>query len=253
MSHQPDLATADGRRLDAAMKYAVSIVGRWARDGVVYIPDVDPDIEHVVELFLPVFEVRGTKSGEPLLAGYIFQSLSTREWIDHYQSSPRASELIRDRIHRNLFSGRPLPASILPMVGKIVAKLIDEPRALPQKPTLLFRDTLIAGIAKRVTASFGYHLGASKATYDSREYVPVRACTIAAAACFGFGIIVNPERADKVARKTGLPIEKATERGVFDGDFAMPKNALTISRNRDLHAAAAGFEQELLLAHKYFF
>ena len=90
-----------------------------------------------------------------------------------------------------------------------------------KKKPLIHRDTLLAGVAKKVSSTFGFHLGATK-TRSSEEPPPVCGAVISAAAMFGFDVIVNFARSDAMCRRAKLPIENIVENYVLEPRDLLP-------------------------------
>jgi hypothetical protein len=87
---------------------------------------------------------------------------------------------------------------------------LQGPKRQRKKKTLKHRDTLLAGVAKKVSAAFNMHLGATKSRL-SQDPPPECGAVIAAAAMFGHGVVVNNLRADAICRKSSLPIDLLEE------------------------------------------
>ena len=220
-----DISPTDAQSFEAAIKYAVLVASRWHTEQGIYIPDIDPGAKSANDMFAPVFQSTGYVSSEkPKFVGYDVAKVTAREWQDAYLSSRSAALVIERNLSTNLFFGFKMPEGAMIFVSAFMHGDIRKPKKATGKPPRTHRDTLLTGIAKRVSGDFHFDLGAAKVTYVEAETPPIRACTIAAAGLFAFDHFVSPERADTIARSKKYPVDLASKNGVF-----FPAGAVDIS------------------------
>jgi hypothetical protein len=199
--------------LPLALAFAVTVSAQWCRDGEVYIPFIDDALVEALDLFNPVYQTVGYNDEGKRLVGYQVKQIDVSEWERIFNSGAKAANHIRARLSVNLENSFPLPSSAQDFLVKL-AKGLQNPPAPKKKKSHLHRDTLLAGIAKKVSNAFGVPLGATKTRLSGSE-IPICGCTIAASSLFAFGSTVNFPRADDICRNNDLPIGLAAEHYVF--------------------------------------
>ncbi|KAA0909827.1 hypothetical protein FLO80_19875 [Aquicoccus porphyridii] len=200
-------------KLPTALSYAVEVMGPWIRRGEVYIPFIDAPVMEALANFQAVHQTVGYDNESKELVGYKTSDISLEQWQGHFRQSARAAQYIRLRLAVNIENGYPMPKPAKQFAGMLANGMADPP-APKKKKSQRHRDTLLAGVAKKISAAFGLPLGATKSRL-SQEPPPICACVIAAAALHGHGISVAFPRADAICRKTDLPIEIAATSYVF--------------------------------------
>lgn len=103
----------------------------------------------------------------------------------------------------------------------VLAGEVDDPPPPQTKKSLEHRDTLISGVAKKISTVFNLPLGATKIRL-SQDPPPMCGCVFAAAALFGHGLIVNYPRADAISRNMALPVDLAAKSYVFEPFYLKP-------------------------------
>lgn len=203
----------EAEELIAALSFAVDAMGRWVKKGDVYIPFIDEPVMKALAHFSPVYQTIGYDDEAKELIGYKTADISVDEWADTFFQNTRAAHYIRLRLSTNIEKGFPMPEGASEFASMLTNGMADPP-APKKKKSKLHRDTLLAGVAKKVSISFGLALGATK-TRLSQEPPPICACVISAAALHGHGIFVAFPRADAICRRTDLPVETAAKSYVF--------------------------------------
>ncbi|WP_299601528.1 hypothetical protein [uncultured Tateyamaria sp.] len=200
-------------RLELALAYAVTVAGTWIKDGEVYIPYMDQALMNVFEHLRPVHQYVGYESEDAKLVGYHASNISVDEWRKLFLGSLRAARQVRFCLAKNVEMGFRMPEGAERFAAELATGLKD-PKRKKKKKTLHHRDTLLAGIAKKVSAAYGLHLGATK-TRLKQSPPPECGAVIAAAAMLGHGVTVNFPRADSICRKPTLPVDLLSENYVL--------------------------------------
>jgi hypothetical protein len=203
----------DVERLQIALAYAVVVVGQWVRDGEVYIPFIDGAVMGAAANFSPVNQTIGYSDEEKVLVGYQTADISLSDWQALFMSNAKAAQYIRLHLSMNIELGYPMPKPASEFAA-LLANGLKDPPAPKKKKSLLHRDTLLAGVAKKVSMAFRIPVGATK-TNLSKDPPPMCGCVLAAAAMHVNGIVVNYPRADAISRNKILPIDIASENHVF--------------------------------------
>jgi hypothetical protein len=196
-------------RLPMALAFAVNVIGQWVRNGEVYIPYLDAPVMETYKHIKPVYQYVGYNEKDAKLVGYLPADISLKDWRRLFSASPQAAKQIRYMLGKNLQMGFAMPEAAGSFAAELANGLAD-PKRERKKKTLTHRDTLLSGVAKKVSASFDMHLGATK-TRLQRETPPECGAVIAAAAMSGHGMIVNYVNADRICRNSDLPVEILSE------------------------------------------
>lgn len=176
------------------LKWSLKVVSKYTDDGIIYVPPWDTELKKIHDLIIPVFELRGTDEGK-VFVGNNFPD--PEELHSEYYKSWKKAKVIKSAIAENLLLDRKLPGLLGILTWEILMDPYLQPKKPAIKPTLLQRDTLLVGIANRVTAATDYPLGLSRDNLKARPLLPSGA-TIAAAAMFSYGVIINPAQAVKI-------------------------------------------------------
>jgi hypothetical protein len=219
-------------RCGTAVWFALGIARIWVTDGKPYIPHIDPDMKAVTQRFRPVREIVGrSEQAEPSFVGYEVDDAHPDDWQALFQSSPRAERYIREAISTNLVFGRTIPPGLLVLACRIVDGAVKPNARKTRRAPLTHRDTLLLGIARKVSDAFSVDLGASTATYQKVGTPPFRGCTVAAAALYGVGITrIVPKTANEICNKfKSLPILEAEMAGAFYPGSLPNENILSIA------------------------
>jgi hypothetical protein len=234
--------------LRQAIEYCVVVTGRWCVGGQINVRSIDPIYRKVDELMPRTFRLVGI-GGLPEFDGFQLKEEDAQEAWELFRESVVASEEFKERlsIWMNLTDRIP-PAARL-MVSAILAGELKGPSGFGNRQPELQRDTLLRGMALRLTTFQIYNLGAGKPKLAHNQPVPICGATIAAAALSAYGLQLRPQRADEIVRNKALPIETADEFGTFDfGRRAGTKNALAILF---MSRIPSGYLSEIELARAY--
>ena len=148
----PSMYYTEETRLPKALAYAVTAVGMWVRKGEIYIPYLDEAVMDTFQHLRTVHQYVGYDEKDAQVVGYQASDITLEEWRQMFLRSPRAAQQIRRRLAENVRLGFPMP----PAAGEFAAELADglqDPKRKSKKKTLTHRDTLLAGIAKKVSAA----------------------------------------------------------------------------------------------------
>ena len=187
--------------------------------------------------------------GLPEFDGFQLLEEDEQEAWDLFRESVIASEEFKERLSVWINLKEQIPHAARLMVSAILAGKLKGPSGFNNRQPELQRDTLLRGMALRLTTFRTYHLGAGKPKLAHKQPVPICGATIAAAALSAYGLQVRPQRADEIARNKALPVEIANEFGTFEfGYRASGHNALsTLFMSR----IPSGYLGEIELARAY--
>ncbi|WP_171207837.1 MULTISPECIES: hypothetical protein [unclassified Ruegeria] len=206
---KPSLYFSEETRLPMALAFAVNVIGRWVHKGEVYIPFLDAPVMETYKHIKPVYQYVGYAERDAELVGYFTADISVEDWRRLFSASPQAAKQIRYMLGINLQLGYAMPKAARSFAAEL-ANGLEDPKRERKKKTLTHRDTLLSGVAKKVSAAFGMHLGATKSRLQ-QEPPPECGAVVAAAAMFGHGLIVNYVNADRICRNASLPVETISE------------------------------------------
>jgi hypothetical protein len=212
---------SDEHKAQLALSYAVGVISIWTRNSEVYIPFLDEPVMSALSNFSAVHQTVGYERESEVLVGYKTADIELWRWLELYQSGAKAAHYIRLRLSKNVELSYPMPPAASEFSALLLSGAIEEPAPPQKKKSKLHRDTLLAGIAKKVSSTFDMPIGAVK-TKLSIDPPPICGCVISAAALYGFGVVVNFPRADTISRRTDLPIEIAAKNHVFSAVGVQP-------------------------------
>jgi hypothetical protein len=232
-------------KLSDALEYCISVAGRWCKSGKVFVRPIEPDYLDA-ERLMPAIYVTIGLGGFPKIVGFDIEQSDVDEVWRLFLTRPVFASEIKERLTTATSMGFQMSQAARETIGAILTGHLVAPASKGHRPSEFHRDTLFCGLAKRLTSIGGYDLGASVGKMVVGTPIPVRAATIVAAAVSGYGIKVRPQQADKIARKTNLPIELAGEFGVFAVGRRENRNALAawnglgmVAENYDAEMASA--------------
>jgi hypothetical protein len=192
----------------------VQLVEPWVKKGQVEIPEIDETVDAVTERFSPIYQQVGNIGPENWrFEGYEISDLDYTDWVTRFQRSKNAADTLLERIAVQVIFMRPLPPGLALFLAKHLQGNVDRPTSTATKPTLVARDTLLSAAAKQVSDETGKSLSFSKTRQKRGDTIPIRGCTVAAAALHAFGIHVSPSRAVDIVFKAELPVERFEKAG----------------------------------------
>jgi hypothetical protein len=201
--------------IGSALEFAVCVTHNWVDKGKVYIDILDSDVFEVEEMFLPVYERRGWLEKEHL-RGFDIEPENFGVIIDHFFASPKLARIIARKMAHNVLLGYHIPEGLRILAYHVLSGDVPFPSPKAVKPTLLHRDTLLVGLANRVSEQADIALGYGRAVLSSGDPKPICGATIAAAALFAHGVHLNvPQAAKIVYEKSHLHTDELPTRRIF--------------------------------------
>jgi hypothetical protein len=189
------------RKLLIALHYVCRVVARYARDGSIYIAQLDEE-EARLEAAVKPFYVPSGLPGHPGLSGFYFVEDDEEAILEIFSSSQRLASGLLKRIAINMRNGIAIPSGAQRLAQRVLWGDLKVPGPDNGRGDELHRDTLLVGLAKRLREEAGFPVGWST-WFRSNSHIPIAGVTLAAAALGAFGVTVNSQRARKIANDKG--------------------------------------------------
>jgi hypothetical protein len=184
-------------KVRASLEYAILISSVWINDRKVHISLLERDVAEVEMQFLPVYQKRGW-GGQEVLIGFEVAEEHCDALRSQFKNSPKLARIIGRKLAYNIYQGYPVPEGLRAVACFILAGVGTFPRPKAVRPTLTHRNTLLVGLANRISASANIPVSAGEAVLAGGDAKPICGATIAAAALHAFGVEVNAAQACKV-------------------------------------------------------
>ena len=206
----------------SALEYAIMVANCWADSGKIHIELLEREVSELTEKFEPVFERVGWK-GEEVLCGYYVKPEFTGEMREQYRKSPTLAKVIAEKLAFNVAFGYPLPKGLRLLGFLIMSGKESFPRPKAVKPSQKHRNTLLVGLAKRISADASIPLASGVAVLSAANAKPISGATIAAAALHAFGVQVSAAQASKIVYEQGYIVSDEDLSGpIFIPNYVQP-------------------------------
>lgn len=176
----------------AGLNYALCVGKRWINEREVYIKHLDPDRTRIDQLFASNWHKGGNTSKMQFL-GHDLAIEDTEEVLGIFNRSPLMAAEIAQCIAENIMKGWPVPEGLRGLALLLVTGRTVLTKPKPTKPSLTHRNTLLVGLAKRISDDCGIPLATSVTASNI-----ICGSAIAAAAFYAFGISISVHQASKI-------------------------------------------------------
>jgi hypothetical protein len=207
-------------KVRSALEYAVCLSNCWIKEGKVHIDLLDLDVFALFEKFIPVYEQRGMMA-EMALRGFDVEPEGCEAIVSQFRNSPKLAKVKGRSLAYNVLNGYPIPEGLRALAGYILSGDGTFPRPKAVKPTQIHRNTLLVGLARRVSVYAEIPLGSSEAILSGAVSNPISGATIAAAALHAFGVNISVRQASKIVYEKGNLVDDShLFRRIFDVRFS---------------------------------
>lgn len=196
----------------SCLHYACAVAARYIEDGSIYVPQLDADLS-LLETEVVPFSIEGGVAARRRFAGYQFAETRTHVLFEIFHSGPKIARVLLRRIAYNIANDVPVPYEARVLAGRVLEGTLELPKRPASRPDDVHRDTLLVALAKRLHQTAGYPVAGSPATFVRGKPVPIRGCTIAAAALSAYKIRVDAARARKIAEKASSLLSAVRDPG----------------------------------------
>lgn len=187
---------------EQALNYAVSVVARYANNGSIYIPELDTRMRGLEGFFVPVYQSKGWPSlgvhAEEQLIGFHVSEHSAKAIEKWLLNDVALMDFVRKMIAFNVKNRYEMPPTLMSLAVEILTGQFEFPKNPAKRPKQTHRDTLLVGVAKRVSEKYDITFNGNIHNFENPKNAPIFGSTISAAALFGFGIVVNHKNVHKI-------------------------------------------------------
>jgi hypothetical protein len=218
----------------SALEYAICLSSCWISEGKVHIRILEHDVFDAYEMFQPVYEQRGRKA-EKKLRGFDVEPEDCVELLEQFRNSPKVAKIIAENLAYNVLMGYPVPDGLRALSYQILSGEGKLPRPKAVKPTLTHRNTLLVGLAKRISTDAEIPLGSSEAVLSGGGAKPICGAIIAAAALHAFGVHINAPQASKIVYNKGNLVDDSY---LFKRIFSLTSGSPVVNALAEITPAA---------------
>ena len=197
----PSEGVSFSKEVSAGLDYALCVGKRRIENGSVFIDSLDPDLERLGQLLVPVWQKRG-HAGRWELRGHDLEDKDVDEVLAIIDRNPRSASVVAQCIAGNIMSKWPIPDGLRGFAWMLCTERTTATKPKAVKPSLTHRNILLVGLAKRISMDCGVPLAADFASLPSDDVKPICGTTIAAAALHSFGVQIKAAQAARILYNT---------------------------------------------------